>query len=142
MSTSDIIEIEQLLYRYCFVLDNGNPEDVAALFSETAVLMPLYSGEEPAKGRAAILQWYQTYQNNTRAATDHLRHIVTNPVIDVEGDRAKAKCYLTANSISKSTGRVHGSAGVYEDKLVREGGRWLFAERQIHVFYGTESDMR
>jgi hypothetical protein len=142
MSTSDVIEIEQLLYRYCFALDSGSPEDVAALFSESGVLAPLYSGEAPAEGRAAILQWYGTYQNNARAGTDHLRHIVTNPVIDVEGDRARARCYLTANSVSKSTGRVHGAAGCYEDALVREGGRWLFAERRIHVFYATESDMR
>jgi hypothetical protein len=142
MSASDVVEIEQVLYRYCFVLDSGTPEEVAALFSETAVLMPLYTAEEPVKGREAILQWYADYQKNTRAAAQHLRHIVTNPMVDVQGDQATAKCYLSADSVSKATGKLHGSAGFYQDKLVREGGRWLFTERQIHVYYGTESDMR
>jgi len=141
MSTGDVVEIEQLLYRYCFAVDRGSPEDVAALFSETAVLRPVYSGGPPANGRAAILAWYVTYQRNARGAVDHLRHVVTNPVIEVSGDRATAQCYLTANSVSKASGKAVWSAGSYKDKLVREANRWLFAEREIHVQYATESQM-
>ena len=142
MATADIVEIEQLLCRYCFAVDSGAPEDVAALFSETAVLHPVYTGEAPAKGRAAILQWYVNYQKATRAAVDHLRHAVTNPLIEVSGDHATARCYLTAGSVSKTSGKASWTAGTYKDKLVREGGRWLFAERQIHVHYATVAEMR
>jgi hypothetical protein len=142
MAADDIIEIEQLLHRYCFAVDGGTPEDVAALFSETAVLVPLYTGEAPAKGRPAILQWYVNYQKGVRAAVDHLRHVITNPLIEVNGDRATAHCYLTANALSKSTGKASWTAGAYKDKLVREGGRWHFAEREIHVHYATESEKR
>lgn len=142
MASDDIVEIEQLLYRYCFAVDSGAPEDVAALFSETAVLVPLYTGEAPANGRAAILQWYVEYQKGTRAAVDHLRHVVTNPLIEVSGDHATAQCYLTANAVAKANGKASWTAGLYKDKLVREAGRWLFAERQIHVHYATQSEMR
>ena len=142
MASDDIVEIEQLLYRYCFAVDSGAPEDVAALFSETAVLVPVYTGAAPASGRAAILQWYVDYQKGARAAVDHLRHTVTNPLIEVSGDRATARCYLTANSVSKTSGKANWSAGLYKDKLVREAGRWLFAEREIHVHYATESEKR
>ena len=142
MVTEDIVEIEQLLHRYCFAVDGGAPEDVAALFSETAVLIPVYTGEAPANGRAAILQWYVNYQKGTRAAVDHLRHVVTNPLIEVSGDQATAQCYLTANSVSKTSGKASWTAGVYKDKLVREAARWLFAERQIHVHYAMQSETR
>jgi hypothetical protein len=132
MASDDIVEIEQLLYRYCFAVDSGAPEEVAALFSETAVLIPLYTGEAPAIGRAAILQWY----------VDYLRHAVTNPLSEVSGDHATAQCYLTANAVSKASGKASWTAGIYKDKLVREAGRWLIAERQIHVHYATESERR
>jgi len=142
MATDDIVEIEQLLHRYCFAVDSGAPEDVAALFSETAVLAPVYTGEAPVGGRAAILQWYVSYQKGTRAAVDHLRHVITNPLIEVSGDHATAQCYLTANAVSKASGKASWTAGIYKDKLVREAGRWLFAEREIHVHYATESETR
>jgi ketosteroid isomerase-like protein len=142
MASDDIVEIEQLLNRYCFAVDSGGPEEVAALFSETAVLIPVYTGEAPAKGRPAILQWYVDYQKATRAAVDHLRHAVTNPLIEVSGDHATAQCYLTANSVSKTSGKASWTAGTYKDKLVREAGRWLIAERQIHVHYATQSETR
>ena len=142
MATDDIVEIEQLLHRYCFAVDHGAPEEVAALFSETAVLKPVYTGGAPAEGRAAIRRWYVDYQKGVRAAVNHLRHTVTTPVIEVSGDQATAQCYLTANSVSKSTGKASWTAGTYMDKLVREAGRWLFAERQIHVQYSAESETR
>ena len=142
MASDDIVEIEQLLYRYCFAVDSGAPEEVAALFSETAVLIPVYTGEAPANGRAAILQWYVNHQKGTRAAVDHLRHVVTNPLIEVSGDQATAQCYLTANAVSKASGKASWTSGTYRDKMVREGGRWLFAERRIHVHYATQSEMR
>jgi 3-phenylpropionate/cinnamic acid dioxygenase small subunit len=142
MATDDIVEIEQLLYRYCFLLDSGSAEEVAALFSETAVLVPTYSGEAPASGRAAILQWYVDYQTGTRGAVNHLRHVVTNPMIEVSGDQATAQCYLTANAVSKATGKASWTAGLYQDKLVREAGRWRFAERRIVIHYATESEPR
>lgn len=141
MAAEDVIAIEQVLYRYCFAVDMGTSEDVAALFHEKAVLMPLYAGDPPAKGRAAIHEWYTNYHRNLRGSVDHLRHCVTNPVIEVSGNEATAQCYLTANSITKATGKPTWVAGHYVDKLVKEGGRWLFMERQIHVHYATESSM-
>ena len=142
MASDDIVEIEQLLYRYCFAVDSGGPEEVAALFSETAVLLPgSYTGSASQR-RPAILQWYVNYQKGTRAAVDHLRHVITNPLIEVSGDHATAQCYLTANAVSKTSGKASWTAGTYKDKLVREAGRWLFAERQIHVHYATQSETR
>jgi ketosteroid isomerase-like protein len=133
--SADITAIEQVLYRYCFAVDTGTPDDVAALFAETAVLDPTYTGGAKVHGRAAIRQWYVDYQKNTRAAVDHLRHVVSNPQIDLSGDTATAVCYLTANSLAKGSGQASWTAGAYRDRLVKEGGAWRFAERQIIVHY-------
>ena len=140
MGTDDIVAIEQLLYRYCFAVDKGTADEVAALFHESAVLMPIYAGDPPAKGRAAIHQWYANYDRQMHATVDHLRHCVSNPVIEVSGNEATAQCYLTADAVPKANRKPFWVAGYYRDKLVKEGGRWLFMERQIHVHYTIEGN--
>jgi uncharacterized protein (TIGR02246 family) len=142
MTTSDIVEIEQLLYRYCFAVDAGEAEKIANLFAEDATLAPLYTGEAPVEGRAAILGWYQRYGQSVNANAEHLRHVVSTPLIDVDGDRASARCYLTANSRSKKSGLASWTAGAYHDELVKRDGRWLFKRREIHVHYATEHTPR
>ena len=134
----DVVAIEQLLHRYCFFVDTGTPDEIASLFHETATLVPVYSGEQPCRGRAAIREWYAAYDRNFRSGVDHLRHCVTNPLIDVQGSEATARCYLTADSISKKHGAPHTALGHYVDRLIKDGGRWYFKERQIHVTYVLE----
>ncbi len=136
--TEDVVAIQQLLHRYCFVVDDGTPDEVASLFHETATLVPVYSGEQPCKGRAAIREWYAAFNRNVRSRVDHLRHCVTNPLIDVQGSEATARCYVTADSISKKHGVPHTLLGYYVDRLIKDGGRWYFKERQIHVNYVLE----
>jgi SnoaL-like domain len=134
----DLIAIQQLLHRYCFVVDNGTLDEIASLFHETATLVPVYSGGEPCNGRAAIREWYQAYDRNLRSKVNHLRHCVTNPLIDVQGNEATSRCYLTADSVSKKTGVPNTTVGYYVDRLIKDGGRWYFKERQIHVNYVLE----
>ena len=134
----DVIEIQQLLHRYCFVVDSGTPEEIAGLFHETATLVPVYLGGEPCKGRAAIREWYAAYDRNLRSKVDHLRHCVTNPLIDVQGSEATSRCYLTADSVSKKTGVPNTAIGRYVDRLIKDRERWYFKERQIHVNYVLE----
>ena len=134
----DVVAIQQLLYRYCFVVDSGTPDEIASLFHESATLVPVYSGGQPCKGRAAIREWYAAYDRDFRSAVNHLRHCVTNPLIDVQGSEATARCYLTADSISKNQGAPRTALGYYVDHLIKDGGRWYFKERKIHVTYVLE----
>jgi len=136
--TEDVIAIQQLLHRYCFVVDGGTLDEIASLFHETAALVPVYSGGEPCNGRAAIREWYAAYDRNLRSKVDYLRHCVTNPLIEVQGNEATSRCYLTADSVSKNTGVPSTAVGYYVDRLIKDGGRWYFKERQIHVNYVLE----
>lgn len=136
--TEDIVAIEQVLYRYCHAVDRGTAEEVAALFHERGTLVPIYSGEAPRQGRPAIREWYATYMRDFRSTVDHLRHCVASPAIEVSGNEASARTYLIADCIPKSTGKPVIVAGLYEDRFVKDGGRWYFADRRIHVFHSME----
>ena len=134
----DIVAIEQVLYRYCHAVDRGTADEVAALFHEDGVLVPVYSGEEPRRGRAAVREWYAIYHRDFRSGVDYLRHCIASPAIEVSGSEGKAQSYLIADGVPKKTGKPMLIAGFYEDRLRKDGGRWYFAERRIHVYHSME----
>ncbi|MEA2623962.1 MAG: hypothetical protein QOD06_7 [Candidatus Binatota bacterium] len=136
--TEDIVAIEQLLNRYCHTVDRGTADEVAALFHENASLVPVYSGGDTCHGREAIREWYAKYNRDFRSKLEHLRHLVASPLIDVTGGEARGELYLIADAITKATGKPFQAAGYYADRYVKEGGRWYFQRREIHVNYTAD----
>ena len=62
------------------------------------------------------------------------RHFITNQVIRVEGDAAKALTYwfqATNNTADRRT-MVLGLFGHYEDELIKIDGEWYFKKRTIY----------
>ena len=138
-SASSIVEdhlaITQLLHQYCHAVDRGTADDVAALFHRNAVLFPRFESDAQHEGREAVRSWYQHYMENFRAKVRHLRHKIESPVIEITGNEATSVCYLDADSITESTDRAHVALGRYDDKFIRDEGRWWFKERTIIVYY-------
>jgi hypothetical protein len=59
------------------------------------------------------------------------RHLTTDHIITVEGDRATQTCYLLM--LDRAREFTLHMVGVYHDELVREGGRWRFVARRLDV---------
>ena len=129
----DITEIQQLLYRYCHALDRSTVDDVMDVFHPNAVLQPRYEGDESYSGAEAIRGWYMNYEKTIKGSTRNLRHKVTCPWIQVNGGEGNSVCYLDADYVDSSTGAFVLAAGRYEDKLVKEDGRWWIKERVILI---------
>lgn len=134
----DIVEIEQLLNRYCHAVDRGTVSDIMDVFHEDAVLLPRYQSEESFKGKEAVRGWYENYDKTARDRTLSLRHTISTPMIHVEGNRATSVCYLDADGIDSDSGRAFQVLGRFEDKLIKDEGRWWIAERAI-IAEGTYS---
>lgn len=135
MSAEDHIAIQQLLHQYCHAVDRGTADDVAALFHETAVLVPRYESDRHHQGREAIRAWYGAYMKNFRAKVRYLRHKIESPVIEIAGDTATSTCYLDADSITISKNEPNVAFGRYDDAFIKDGGRWWFKKRTIIVYY-------
>jgi hypothetical protein len=131
----DHLEILQVLHKYCHAVDRGTADDVAELFHPDAVLLPRYESDERYEGREAIRGWYQRYMENFRAKVRYLRHKIESPVIEITGNEATSVCYLDADSITASTNIAYIAFGRYDDKFIKDGGRWWFKERAIIVYY-------
>ena len=128
----DVIEIEQLLNRYCHAVDRGSVSDIMDVFHRDAVLLPRYQSEESFKGQDAVRGWYENYEKTVTAQTRTLRHKISTPMIQLSGNLATSVCYLDLDWIADSGGTFQ-ILGQYQDKLIKEEGRWWIAERIITV---------
>lgn len=139
-SVADQLQIQQLMARYEWALDSGDAKAYAALFADDGVLA--FAGGEQ-KGRAAIQAAIENLAKSFSASAPagapprKIQHILSNLVVDQHGDTAEARSFWT--EIWNPTGKAMGvrAAGHYEDRLVRKGGRWWFARRQIFDDFPT-----
>jgi len=58
--------------------------------------------------------------------------------IRVDGDRATGRCYVT-EILRETNGNVRRIIGAYEDTLVKQGGRWLFARRNYRILQDEQT---
>lgn len=132
----DRAEIEDLMARYLFALDYNDLDSFIAMFTEDAEFefaSGRVSGKpailEAVKGfKVRIGEHYKDEDGNPAV----LRHVLAHTAIRVEGDRAwtRAQWFEMANDGPGKSLKM-GTFGIYEDKLRKVDGRWLFSERRI-----------
>ena len=122
--------IREVLAQYCFALDGGRFDDMAALFTEDGTWHTAFG---KATGRKAIAEFAAGLRAHRPGPTPRAIHHVTNVVIKVEG--TTAKCFSNWVTVQNSAqGPKIGSAGSYTDDMVKQDGRWLFRYRKIDRF--------
>ncbi len=115
----DLLDILTLQREYGASLDEKRLDDHLELYAPDAVLRVF--GREYA-GVRAIRAFMRTARDG--------KHLTLPPALSFEGDRAGAVAdfiFYDAPDLS-----VY-STGIYRDELVRSGGRWRFARREIEL---------
>jgi hypothetical protein len=133
----DRAAIVDLQGRYLFAMDFRDAATYASTFAEDGVLN-WAQGE--IKGRKAIYEFmssgkYDPAQNAEKGKWPAAsRHFITNQVIKVEGDTAKALTYWfqATNNTADRRAMVLGLFGHYEDELAKIKGKWFFKRRTIY----------
>jgi 3-phenylpropionate/cinnamic acid dioxygenase small subunit len=124
----DSRQIENLLYRYAQRIDAGDFEGVAELFSHGCICA---AGADPVQGYEAVLQLYRSSTRLYDNGTPCTRHITSNPLIEVDGDRATCHSYFTVMQALPDFPLQPIISGHYEDQLQRLDGRWTFLCRTM-----------
>jgi ketosteroid isomerase-like protein len=140
----DRLAIEQVWAKYAQALDTADPEAYASLFTPDAYLEV---DGKPYKGREAIqglirdmrkrLGIEQLPADARGRRFGPIRHILSNLIVDVQGDRATSESYWTEIITSGKDNRGIGKPpsvlkmGRYEDELVKLNGKWLYSRRII-----------
>ncbi len=118
----DCEAIRQLKARYCAACDdNYNAEAIAALFTEDGVWDGAGFGR--FAGRAAIREFFRMVPQRMAFAL----HMVMNPVIEIDGARARGQWYLLSPcTVRRESGnQAYWLGALYRDEYVRVGGRWF-----------------
>jgi len=122
-------EIRDLIIRYAQRLDLRDHKGYAALFARDG----RWSGRMgdatgPEAIEAMLTEGFGPTPENFRNTSNF--HLMSNLLIEVEGDSARAESRLTY--FARKDGKpVAMLAGRYEDELVREDGRWRFKYRRV-----------
>ncbi len=124
--------ITQVLYRYATGFDYSRPDELLALFTEDAVLeIRAAKGGSVRRFEGATLQKFFKDRPKPSSPLPTSKHLVTAPLIAIDGNTAKSECYLAVLS-ARPEGTAVGTYGRYEDRFVKRNGRWLLQERIIH----------
>ena len=127
-SLQDWFEIHNLFIKYTRCLDGLDPEGLAECFGTQASLdsplMGLFEGKEGIREFARRTIQVCTERNG------QFRHVVSNLSVEVEGNKAFARCYFldyfTGNGKTELL-----TPGEYFCNLTRTDGRWLFDDRKV-----------
>src|SRR5665213_2746581 len=124
---TDRLEINDLFVRYVTALDAGEVETIVGCFAEDGAL------ESPVvgiyAGRDKIRKFAERFARFHAAGTQ-LRHVLSNLAVQIDGDRARATCYLV--TIQTRNGEsVMRPPGRYDCQLVRVDGAWVFKHRLV-----------
>jgi len=129
VSADDIQAITELLYRYAELMDAGDFDAAAALFCHARVRVGSGdAGLVDAEGLRAI---WQTTVIRYADGTPRTRHVVTNPIVEIEADRTLAAARSTYTVFQQADGAALQPiiTGRYHDRFARVDGEWRFSER-------------
>lgn len=123
-------EIRELLIRYAVALDRRDFAGYAALFIEEG---RWHGRMGDVRGRAAIERMLLDSFGPTPEGFVNTQnfHLMTNFLIEVDGDAARADSRITYFARGENDRPVAMLAGRYEDEFVRREGDWFFASRQV-----------
>jgi uncharacterized protein (TIGR02246 family) len=123
----DRLAISDLFVRYTNALDRGDVETIVDCFTPDGAL------DSPAVGRhsghAAIRAFAERFARfHERGA--QLRHVISNLMVEIDGDHARANCYLL-NVLTRNGKSELLAPGRYECDLAKSQGIWRFQRRVV-----------
>ena len=139
MHERDVVELNQLAYRYAAAVDACDVDLFLSVFTPDARLRSYHpDADEPfadLTGHAQLAAIPNTMRGLYRATT----HMMTNHLVDVDGDEGAGQVLCTAR-------HLEGASSInviirYVDRYARAGGEWRIADRQIRFLWSERHEV-
>jgi hypothetical protein len=123
----DTEEIKKLMCNYTYYLDYGEVDKVMDCFADHARLEVRARGTEEAGPHVGVFEGKKAIETGVFRVATHFKdrfveaHQIENPVVTVEGDRAKGTFYLFAPHGRERAVWAHGR---YDMEFARIDGKW------------------
>lgn len=126
----DWYAINTLLMLYAERIDSGDFAGAAKLLEHGTwslrrgdTTIATYKGA--AEAEAGFARGIHVYPDGTLRT----KHVITNVIIEVDGDSATSRCYCTVFQGTDDFALQPIAAGRYHDRFEKVDGTWRFAER-------------
>ena len=133
LTLEDRLAVQDLMVRYARGIDvDCTEEEWVDLFTENAVMTSPYSGVH--EGVEGVKQFRNRFV--PRRGQIQIRHVITNFLIDGEGDRATLKAYFTELKTDLQAAKPKTElffAGSYDCVARKIGGKWKLEHRAVNV---------
>jgi len=125
-SLDDHQQIRELYARYAYSLDHGDIDRMMDCFTDDAVFESARQGR--FEGCDGLRKFAGSIPERTGGA--QIRHLITNQLCDLDGDRGTGSCYFMYfhcknNQVQQVT------VGEYNDELRKVDGRWKIRSRKV-----------
>lgn len=136
--TSDVIEIQQLIYRYAWAVDHRELSLLDTVFVPDATihLNVVFGRKLPY---AEMRDWLPAQLQIFRMT----QHCMANPMIEVRGDTAQSRTYGNLMHVQE---RLDGTTNyvvmhaAYADELIRTPAGWRIVSRRLDNMW-TEGEL-
>jgi len=124
----DIEAIKKLKSLYCYLADAGINGDM----SKIDELMTYFTDDawidfgavdlpDVHKGKEAVTKFYKSF---VCEALSYSAHLVANPIIEVNGNKAKGKWYVFVPCTIREINSASWLFGKYEEAYIKIDGQW------------------
>jgi 3-phenylpropionate/cinnamic acid dioxygenase small subunit len=137
MADSDVLELNQLAYRYAAAVDERDVDTFLDVFAPDARLRSYHpDAAEPFADLVGHEQLASVPQTMA-AMFGRTAHQMTNHLVDIDGDRATGTILCTARHLSVDPDDRTAMVVVlrYVDRYERRSGAWRIVDRQIRFLW-------
>jgi ketosteroid isomerase-like protein len=121
----DVIAIRHLAVSYAEAVSRGGVAEACLAYAEDGELHSPTT--DPAVGRAAVIATI----TQTTATLEFVFQTVHEGLVEVDGDRARARFPITEWARRAADGKAFQFLGLYDDECVRTPDGWRFARRSL-----------
>jgi len=141
MQCSDVVELNQLAYRYAAAVDNCDAELFKSVFKADGRLRSYHPDAETPFADLAGHDQLVAIPDAMRGMHRHTMHMMSNHLVDVSGDEATGTVLCTARHLDNDGSHSMNVMIRYEDRYERDAGTWKIADRQIRFLWSESHDV-
>ncbi len=135
MNFEDFTAITRRRYEYALGIDTHDFELLRSIFTDEITMdFEDYSGQPAAKMKAD--DWVAGVKV-LFTGLDSTQHVMSNPVVDIDGDAAQCRMYMKAEHFLQNDqgDQSFVLGGYYTDQLVRSNDTWLISAVRLQIFW-------
>jgi len=132
---SDFTDITSRVYEYAYGIDTRDWALYRSIFTDQ-ITMDFSSYNAAPVTTMSADTWVDACKS-LFMGLDATQHTMSNPLVEVDGDRARCRMYMQAEHFLKNDAGSFDFAlgGYYDDRLVRTDTGWRIAAVTLNVFW-------